>query len=82
MASRISALARDICSGRLVALQEGGYSLDHLPYCTLAIVEALAGLQPTLKGDPLEMDVPTRLHNSEADAVRLAREIHARHWTL
>jgi len=51
MASRITALAQDICSGRLVALQEGGYSLDHLPFCTLAIVEAMAGLQPTIKGD-------------------------------
>jgi acetoin utilization deacetylase AcuC-like enzyme len=58
MAQRLGDLAREHCSGRLVALQEGGYSPDHMPFCTLAIVEALAGLEPSLGADPIELDVP------------------------
>lgn len=46
------------CGGRLVALQEGGYSLDHMPFCTLALIEELAGLEPSLPHDPMELDVP------------------------
>jgi acetoin utilization deacetylase AcuC-like enzyme len=50
--------AEALCTGRLVAVQEGGYSVDHMPFCTLATVEELAGLEPTFPEDPLELDVP------------------------
>ncbi len=46
------------CAGRLVAVQEGGYSVDHMPFCTLATIEALAGLPPSFTADPIELDVP------------------------
>jgi acetoin utilization deacetylase AcuC-like enzyme len=82
MASRITSLANVMCGGRLVAVQEGGYSLDHLPYCTLAIIEAMAGLKPALERDPLELDVPLELQDSEIQAVSRAREAHANHWKL
>ena len=36
-------LAEECCEGRLVILQEGGYSETYAPYCTLAFVEALMG---------------------------------------
>jgi acetoin utilization deacetylase AcuC-like enzyme len=58
MANRLCDAADELCSGRIVALQEGGYSPDHMPFCTLAIVEALAGLTPSLAADPLEIDAP------------------------
>ncbi len=41
--------------GRLVILQEGGYSELYAPYCTLAIVEALLG-QRTNIPEPLQID--------------------------
>jgi acetoin utilization deacetylase AcuC-like enzyme len=82
MASRVVSLAGEVCSRRLVAVQEGGYSLDHLPYCTLAIIEAMAGLKPALEGDPLEMDVPLELQDSELRAVNAAREAHRARWKL
>jgi acetoin utilization deacetylase AcuC-like enzyme len=69
MARATKALAEDHCDGRLVASLEGGYSLDHLPLCTLAIVEALAGLPPSWERDPLELDVPTELGNDARLAV-------------
>lgn len=36
-------IASDSCNGRLIGLQEGGYSAAYVPFCTLAIVEALLG---------------------------------------
>lgn len=82
MASHVTLLAGDVCDGRLVAVQEGGYSPDHMPYCTLAIIEAMAGLEPTLLGDPLELDVPIELQDSEVRAVNAAREAHRSRWDL
>jgi acetoin utilization deacetylase AcuC-like enzyme len=62
-------LAAALCDGRVVAFQEGGYSLDHTPLCTLAIVEALADLPPSWSTDPLEVDVPTHMTEAEHRAV-------------
>ena len=61
------------CDGRTIALQEGGYSIDHMPFCVLATVEALASLEPALEGDPIELDVPVEIGPSETEAVRAAR---------
>jgi acetoin utilization deacetylase AcuC-like enzyme len=58
MARLLRESAAELCGGRVVALQEGGYSEDHMPFCTLAIVEELAGLEPSLAEDPIELDVP------------------------
>jgi acetoin utilization deacetylase AcuC-like enzyme len=65
-------LAEELCGGRLVAFLEGGYSLDHLPLCNLAVVEALAGLAPSFKGDPIEVDVPLLLGDEAVRAVDAA----------
>jgi acetoin utilization deacetylase AcuC-like enzyme len=51
--------AAELCEGRLVAVQEGGYSVDHMPFCVLATIEEIAGLEPSLAADPLELDIPT-----------------------
>lgn len=37
-------LAEDVCDGRLVMLQAGGYSAAYVPYCTVAAVEPLVGV--------------------------------------
>lgn len=44
IAKRLTALADGVCGGRLVSVQEGGYSHVYAPFCWLAIVEAIAGL--------------------------------------
>src|SRR5205814_9003786 len=46
------ATARDVCGGRLMACHEGGYSPAYVPYCGLAIMEELAGVDTGLE-DPL-----------------------------
>jgi acetoin utilization deacetylase AcuC-like enzyme len=62
-------LADELCGGRVVAFLEGGYSLDHLPLCNLAVVEELAGLAPALESDPIEIDVPLGLGEAPKRAV-------------
>jgi acetoin utilization deacetylase AcuC-like enzyme len=44
--------ANDVCGGRVVACHEGGYSPAYVPYCGLAILEEMAGIQSGL-ADPL-----------------------------
>jgi acetoin utilization deacetylase AcuC-like enzyme len=44
MTARLLAAADRICSGRLVASHEGGYSAAHVPFCGLAVIETLSGL--------------------------------------
>jgi acetoin utilization deacetylase AcuC-like enzyme len=80
LAAGVCEVAEEVCDGRLVAYQEGGYSLDHLPLCTLAIVEALAGLEPSFAADPIELDVPTSLRDFERAAVDAAAAAQARWW--
>ena len=45
MATRVALLADEVCSGRLVALHEGGYSEGYAPICTWAVIEGLSGIR-------------------------------------
>ncbi len=72
IAERVGALADELCDGRMLVLQEGGYSPDHLPFCNLAIAEALAGLGPTFATDPLEADAPSGTRAIERQAIAAA----------
>jgi len=76
LADAAVALAQELCEGRVVASLEGGYSLAHLPVATLAVLEGLAGLPPTLTEDPLWTDVPTALREPERAAVAAAAAAH------
>jgi acetoin utilization deacetylase AcuC-like enzyme len=78
LTARAREASRDLCEGRLAVTLEGGYSLDHAPFCNLAIVEALAGLEPALAADPLEQDVPAAVRDFERAAVDRAVAAHAR----
>jgi acetoin utilization deacetylase AcuC-like enzyme len=51
MTETASALADELCEGRLVLCQEGGYSAVYTPFCGLATLEALSGHR-TGAGDP------------------------------
>jgi acetoin utilization deacetylase AcuC-like enzyme/RimJ/RimL family protein N-acetyltransferase len=76
ISARLGAAAAELCEGRMLVLQEGGYSPDHLPFCNLGIVEGFAGLEPTFDSDPLEMDVPSGTRAIERGAIAAA----ARRW--
>jgi acetoin utilization deacetylase AcuC-like enzyme len=68
----IARLADELCDGRLALFHEGGYSLEHLPLCNVAIAEALAGLPASFASDPLEPDVAPDLRDAERGAVDAA----------
>ncbi len=74
MTRQVGEFAESACDGRVVAIQEGGYSVDHMPFCVLATVEALAGLEPVLAGDPMELDVPKGITDREREAIRESRK--------
>jgi acetoin utilization deacetylase AcuC-like enzyme len=38
-------VARDVCEGRVVCCQEGGYSESYVPFCGLAVLEQLSGVR-------------------------------------
>ncbi len=44
MTRRLLDAASRLCSGRLVASHEGGYSPGHVPFCGLSVIEELSGL--------------------------------------
>jgi len=43
MTQRLMAVADACCEGRIVATHEGGYSNAYVPFCGLAVLEALSG---------------------------------------
>ena len=44
MTKLLKAAAERLCGGRIVMVHEGGYSESYVPYCGLAVLEALAGI--------------------------------------
>jgi acetoin utilization deacetylase AcuC-like enzyme len=46
-------IAAEVCEGRLVISHEGGYSPVYVPFCGLAVLEALSGISTGLT-DPYE----------------------------
>lgn len=55
MTQQMIDIAQTHADGRLVILQEGGYSETYAPYCTLAIVETLAGYRTGVE-EPLPIE--------------------------
>lgn len=48
-------LADELCQGRLVLVHEGGYAEAYVPFCGLAIVEALAGQRSPVTDPALDI---------------------------
>jgi acetoin utilization deacetylase AcuC-like enzyme len=52
MAERLLGVASEVAEGRLVSVQEGGYSPVYSPFCWLAFIETIGGLE--VHADPFE----------------------------
>ena len=83
MSSLMLDLANTICNGRLVMLQEGGYSVAYVPYCTAGAVEPLLGVDLGIVdlydgSDELERSA-TIFTRATREALVEARDWH-RHW--
>jgi acetoin utilization deacetylase AcuC-like enzyme len=86
MSSLVTALAEEVCEGRMVALQEGGYSAMYTPYCTLAVIEGMTGritpIEDPYAGDS-ELDAAQREFRPHQEAaVEEARRVQSTWWRL
>ena len=53
MAQMIKKAAEKVCGGKLAMAHEGGYSAVHVPFCGLAVIEVLTGIDIGVK-DPFQ----------------------------
>lgn len=60
----IADAARSLCHGRLVIAHEGGYSAELVPFCGLAIVEALSGIRTECR-DTILQTFPAHMGQQE-----------------
>ena len=79
-------LAEEVCDGRLLLLQEGGYSLAYVPYCTVAVVEPLLGVDLGLvdlyEGSSEVERCKTILTQETQDALVVAKKWHSNWWKI
>ncbi len=80
-------LAEKLCNGRIVAILEGGYSVEHaLPYTNLAIISALADLDLDFIREPesylSQLRWRKRSYAAEKvrDNIREVKSLHSRYW--
>lgn len=80
------ALAQEVCEGRLLMLQEGGYSVAYVPYCTAAAVEPLLGLDlgiVDLYAGSSEVERSATIFSRETQhALSEARKWHKHWWKI
>ena len=79
-------LAEEVCDGRLVMLQAGGYSAPYVPYCTVAAIEPLMGVDLGIV-DFYDVSsererCKTILSHETLDALHRARSWHRQWWKL
>ena len=79
-------LAEEICDGRLLMLQEGGYSVAYVPYCTVAAVEPLLGadlgIVDLYEGSSELERCTTILTQETIDALAAAKKWHSNWWKI
>jgi acetoin utilization deacetylase AcuC-like enzyme len=81
---RLRAVADEVCGGRIVSVQEGGYSPVYAPFCWLALLEGMAGLDVT--EDPWEAFLAGQaccreLAPWQREANSATRRALAQHWS-
>lgn len=74
MTERLMDAAADLCGGRIAMAQEGGYSPHYVPWCGLAILETLAGVEEPLKDGMLKIVAGMGGHDLEPHQKRIVDE--------
>jgi acetoin utilization deacetylase AcuC-like enzyme len=86
LSSFMLSLADEVCDGRIVMLQEGGYSAAYVPYCTIAAVEPLLGVDlgiVDLYAGSSELERSQTIFTQETQrALQDARVWHRQWWKL
>ena len=55
MTRGVLALSNELCDGRSVFVQEGGYAESYVPFCALAVLEELSGTRTAVEDPFLEL---------------------------
>lgn len=81
-------LAKDLCDGKLMAVLEGGYSVEKaLPYTNLGIIAAMAGMDISHIREPSKYLVELKWRKKESaikkiqDNIKQVRKIHKKYWS-
>jgi acetoin utilization deacetylase AcuC-like enzyme len=73
MTQALKKLAEKVCGGKIVMTHEGGYSPTYVPFCGLAVIETLAGVETEMKDALAEFwDVlpDQKLHEWQEDRIQ------------
>lgn len=54
MMDKVLKVAEEVCDGKVVAIHEGGYSESYVPFCGIAVLEALLGEKSNVEDPILE----------------------------
>lgn len=80
-------LSEKYCYGRLVAVLEGGYSVESaLPYTNLGIIAAMAGMDISCIREPLNYLPELKYRKKEAalyklkDNIEEVKKVHSKYW--
>ena len=87
MARSVRDLAEELCDGRLLVLQEGGYSNSYAPYCGVAVIEGMMTNPPMPVPDPYapRSDVQPFTNTVGVDqrnAIDLVKKTQRQWWNL
>ena len=78
IAERLLDIADEACEGRVVFSHEGGYSSVHVPFCGIAVLEAMSGITTDVV-DPFEVSIgasPTKTLTAwQADVITQSAEL-------
>lgn len=76
-------LAEELCAGKIVLLQEGGYSAAYVPYCTAAVLEPVLGTYlgiVDLYDGSSELERSQTIFTRETQAALMAARTWHRSW--
>ncbi|GKV67359.1 MULTISPECIES: class II histone deacetylase [unclassified Sporosarcina] len=77
-------LAEELCGGKILFSQEGGYNPAYAPFCTLAIIEEMSGIRTAVTEDPF-LDsaniLPIEIKESEEKVIEEVKQTFQRWFT-
>jgi acetoin utilization deacetylase AcuC-like enzyme len=71
-------MAESVCDGRILFVQEGGYSMQGIRECGLRVMQELCGIE-TLKPDKL---VKIKSARSSRTLLKKPIEVYRKYWDL
>jgi acetoin utilization deacetylase AcuC-like enzyme len=74
------AVADEVCEGKVMMTHEGGYSPTYVPYCGLAVLEAMSGVKTGIDdpfGPGFERLPDQKLSAAQADRISQVVATHA-----